>query len=1748
MSIKNLIVLSSKTIRYKKLNLLVCCMFLLSFQHHVKSAEPQIVIPSNAPLLRADEKEQYTKKTKVKKKSDNERRLQNIKGEENTAIGQKRKETDLKTTSVKDTKTGRPIKIKQAELLVKFRKATSDIKKQSTMFKYHILLDSPHKTSRIGKIGYHRVRIPFGVNLENTMRDLKHEAMVDNVEYNAIVHSLSTSDYSDSEYLWPIDIIDAPKAWFVTQGDSTIQIAVIDSGIDATHPAFSNNLVSGYNFLDGNENTEDLFGHGTQVSGIIAAQGTSNVAGIAPNCSIVPLKVLDGNGYGTVAAVAGAIIYAADQGYKVINLSLGTYYESDVLREAVEYAWDKGCVMVVAGGNEGTDEACYPAAYYETIGVGAIDRFLSVCSFSNQANYIDVAAPGKDILTTGLNGGYTFITGTSSAAAHVSGVVALLFSHRTDLSNENVQSIIRASSEDIADKGWDRATGMGLINCNSSLSCSQINGPDIGIIDMYTLPANPMPGQQVKIFALIRNHGTSIAKKVNISVENNNSIISKTDIAVLDPKEIKEVQLIWETTELASAEVEGLTATATHLTNESNITDNARTVNVSLSLVPIHDVSIFECKVKGTHNNPGEIVTIQLEIANLGNSDANNIQIHSLFKKDHLAEIRNIDLSISERKILTYEWVIPNEIPGPNQLAPVYPLIFEIIPILNEKNISNNIQALKFGFRKNDSTVIPFHKVESGKEIHQWIAKEAYNYFLSQIEGADISSYIGTINGSFTENNNDILEGTYAEDKNNRDPLSQFMPYMRHFCAGADGQEIYDGLVAYDSNYEQALNIWNNYTINTYDSNKSLSFYRLGHVAHLLTDMTVPAHTHNDEHPISESYEDAMAYSGQFKWWYYGCSRSGDWDYPLSHYSNLYSIFYRTINYTEDYDSDDEDGDNSPYYNPPDYPNTKHRPSEVSRSSGINSTELTIIADDLMPSAIRRVADLYRLFYSKVDTSKPNADMTYPDSEDLNNKTLRDNMNAFNLTAIANDSQSGTLKKGYQFLWSYWKGSEWSDWADVSPSPTYSSASFTPPYDNTTYAFHVIAENGGGLLDSSPVKYLRIDTPLLDDNYEVNNSTSTSYDLSDKEQTWLSNINGLGIQSDDDYYKINVSGGYERLLIDCQFTHVDGDIDIELLDSSGNTLDYSQSSNDDEYIDYVVPSSGTYYIRVYLDNAGNTYNLWWDDIEPPKPALSYSSIQIDDDAIGGSYGNDNGQINAGETIELIITLQNTGLADAHTVTAHLETSDPYVTSISDADESYGDIPLGSTSPCNADYDFTISPSCPDGHVITFNLNLIKADEGTWSDSFQVTVHTPPIGSLTVNLTPPEAITRGGQWRLTSGPDTNWKNSGEQINYLPIGDYTIECKDVYGWDTPESQIKTITESSFTIPTVYLRSSPAPDINSDGHVNLADFSLLSKQWLLSPCNEVNGGCSGSDIDYTGAVDIEDILIMGEHWLEIESSVLWDFESDDLSAWNFGGDTPEWSIASQEKASGSFSVKSGSIADGQMTYIYRSQVVPRGHISFYRKVSSEYGDDWFRFYVDGNLVDVAGGESDWKNRKYFVDAGLHTFYWAYQKGDTNTIGSDCVWIDNIMFYAQNPDADVCAWLEMTAYKVLGENITIQPIQNCNYIPFYETWAIKPYGKLTGTFVCPQAGQYALRVKHLSSYSSDCPGEGYSPVTISVNGSEVISNYDPAENHGSTHGLVTDTWIINANEGTNTFQWEAGEAMCTYYWIQKIEVICLD
>ena len=235
---------------------------------------------------------------------------------------------------------------------------------------------------------------------------------------------------NDPDYTqqWALPAIGAPSAWSQMPANAPkVTIAVIDSGICAGNPDLTGRILPGWDFVENDAVPQDDYGHGCEVSGVIAANMNDGIgiAGVAPNAQIMPLRVLDANGVGSYSNVAAAIVYAADNGAQVINMSLGGSSPSSVLQDAVTYAASKGVILVAAAGNNGTQGALYPAAYDPVIAVGSVDPNLQPSSFSNYGPLIDIWAPGRDILTTKRDGSYGLVSGTSFAAPYVAGAEAV---------------------------------------------------------------------------------------------------------------------------------------------------------------------------------------------------------------------------------------------------------------------------------------------------------------------------------------------------------------------------------------------------------------------------------------------------------------------------------------------------------------------------------------------------------------------------------------------------------------------------------------------------------------------------------------------------------------------------------------------------------------------------------------------------------------------------------------------------------------------------------------------------------------------------------------------------------------------------------------------------------------------------------------------------------------------------------------------------------------------------------------------------------------------------------------------------------------------------------------------------------------------------------------------------------------------------------------------------------------------------
>ncbi|RME75970.1 MAG: peptidase S8 [Chloroflexi bacterium] len=281
-----------------------------------------------------------------------------------------------------------------------------------------------------------------------------------------------------------LSAINADDTWDCYRGQGII-VAVVDTGIDQDHPDLADNIISGATFVSGTSSPEDDNGHGTHVAGIIAGAGNNDgIIGVAPEASLMPIKVLDSSGSGTVYDVASGIVWAADSGANIINLSLGGVSYSSTLADAVDYAYGKGVLLIAAGGNCGDssyalngcyyqDQPQYPAALSNVMAVASTTSSNLQSSFSNQGTYIEISAPGSSIYSTYLYNGYTTLSGTSQAAPHVAGVAALIWAAHPEWSQDEVRDQLNATAQDLGESGWDSLYGYGLVDASAALGMQQ---------------------------------------------------------------------------------------------------------------------------------------------------------------------------------------------------------------------------------------------------------------------------------------------------------------------------------------------------------------------------------------------------------------------------------------------------------------------------------------------------------------------------------------------------------------------------------------------------------------------------------------------------------------------------------------------------------------------------------------------------------------------------------------------------------------------------------------------------------------------------------------------------------------------------------------------------------------------------------------------------------------------------------------------------------------------------------------------------------------------------------------------------------------------------------------------------------------------------------------------------------------------------------------------------------------------------
>ena len=265
-------------------------------------------------------------------------------------------------------------------------------------------------------------------------------------------------------------LIGDTTAWDTTTGSSSMIIAMLDTGIDGTHPDLAPNLLPGWNFFDNNSDTSDVQGHGTATAGTAAAVGNNGigVSGAAWNIKILPARISGPDGSAYSDNIAAAMKWAADQGAKVINCSFGPLQGDSVIENAANYARGKGSLVFVSSGNDGTRDGTPMSP--DIIFVGATDANDQVVSWSTYGPAVKLCAPGNRIFTTQRGGGYAYYSGTSFSSPLAAGVAALVWSANPSLSNSVIEDVLRTTAKDIGTVGFDEHAGSGRIDAAAAMA------------------------------------------------------------------------------------------------------------------------------------------------------------------------------------------------------------------------------------------------------------------------------------------------------------------------------------------------------------------------------------------------------------------------------------------------------------------------------------------------------------------------------------------------------------------------------------------------------------------------------------------------------------------------------------------------------------------------------------------------------------------------------------------------------------------------------------------------------------------------------------------------------------------------------------------------------------------------------------------------------------------------------------------------------------------------------------------------------------------------------------------------------------------------------------------------------------------------------------------------------------------------------------------------------------------------------
>ncbi len=383
---------------------------------------------------------------------------------------------------------------KPERVIIQFRISTPG-HQRAALFARH-----GHRSDRvIPQLDMHAILVPSGKKAEDVVSRYENHPLVEFVEIETFAEPTATpNDTWFANWQRPLQRLGAEAAWDITTGSVNVPIAMLDTGIDRTHFEFVDRMISGYDFAEGDPDFTDVAGHGTLVAGVVGANA-NNGAGLAGATWDNAIMVLR-TGFGFDAREA--IVWATDNGARVISMSFGGYIATSSWASTCQYAFDRGVVLVGAAGNDGVDSPFYPAAYPTVLAVTGIDGNSEPIGY-NFGDWVDLSAPGGGVLTTTLpstdpdGDGLGFSGGTSIAAPFVAAAAGLVLSVNPALSAAQVMDILRSTADDIGGAGFDVLTGHGRINFHAAVLVAGGTNPAVDTTPPTAQVAAPVAGEVI---------------------------------------------------------------------------------------------------------------------------------------------------------------------------------------------------------------------------------------------------------------------------------------------------------------------------------------------------------------------------------------------------------------------------------------------------------------------------------------------------------------------------------------------------------------------------------------------------------------------------------------------------------------------------------------------------------------------------------------------------------------------------------------------------------------------------------------------------------------------------------------------------------------------------------------------------------------------------------------------------------------------------------------------------------------------------------------------------------------------------------------------------------------------------------------------------------------------------------------------------------------------------------------------------